>query len=185
MYSILEQKTGFGETPWIDQLDYLQYSGICGPTSLCMLGSAALGYYYTPEDLFNDYYERTGTSLTKYHRNNEGYGNGLLKDPVVQELLHIKYEDTYNWGEAWGNKNQEGKLMQTLEEGKRVIWCTRKNMFTTSGHYMALELVKENGRIWINDPNGGNYPADEKSLERFLNAENPLISPSLNFTGLP
>lgn len=156
---------GFGETPLIDQLKYLDVAtGLCGPTSLCMLVSAAMGRYdnpYTPDELFKDF-----PWITKYRDSYGGFGDGIFKDKELMEKLNLKLENEngnpYYEGKAW----TDGLLMDALEEGKRAIWCTQNKLFTDSGHYIELEL--KDGKIWLNDPNGENYQSMNPTLRNIL-----------------
>lgn len=126
-----------------------------------MLASAALGYTYTPADLFRDF-----PDIDKYRDGYGGFGDGLFKNKEIMEKLNLKLENEngtpYYEGKAWG----EGLLMDSLEEGKRAIWCTQNELFTTSGHYIEVEL--RDGKIWLNDPNGANYKSTNPTLHDIL-----------------
>ena len=126
-----------------------------------MLASAALGYLYTPEDLYKDF-----PDIDKYRDGYGGFGDGLFKDKEIMEKLNLKLENengtAYYEGKAWN----EGRLMDALEDGKRAIWCTQNKTFTDSGHYIELEL--KDGKIWLNDPNGANYQSMEPTLKNIL-----------------
>lgn len=126
-----------------------------------MLASAALGYLYTPADLYKDF-----PDIDKYRDDYGGFGDGLFKDKTIMEKLNLKLENengvAYYEGKAWN----EGLLMDSLEDGKRAIWCTQNKVFTTTGHYIELEL--KDGKIWLNDPNGANYKSLEPTLKNIL-----------------
>ena len=130
-----------------------------------MLASAALGRSkdnpYTPEDLYRDF-----PDIDKYRDGYGGFGDGLFRDKKIMEKLNLKLENEngrpYYEGKAWG----EGLLMDSLEDGKRAIWCTQNKIFTDSGHYIELEL--KDGKIWLNDPNGANYKSMDPTLKNIL-----------------
>ena len=137
----------------------LGVTGICGPTSLCEIGSAALGYEYTPEDLFRDF-----PYATRYYIKGSGYSDAIMKDEAILDRLNLKYESTY-YGEAFGSENPEdGKLMKDFEDGKVAIWCTKNQNFTKTGHYMAVS-PREDGKICITDPMGPNYQSQNPVLQ--------------------
>ena len=137
----------------------LGVTGICGPTSLCEIGSAALGYAYTPEDLFRDF-----PYATRYYIKGSGYSDAIMKDEAILDRLNLKYESTY-YGEAFGSENPEdGKLMKDFEDGKVAIWCTKNQNFTKTGHYMAVS-PREDGKICITDPMGPNYQSQNPVLQ--------------------
>lgn len=136
----------------------LGVTGICGPTSLCEIGSAALGYAYTPEDLFRDF-----PYATRYYIKGSGYSDAIMKDEAILDRLNLKYESTY-YGEAFGSENPEdGKLMKDFEDGKVAIWCTKNQNFTKTGHYMAVSPT-EDSKICITDPMGPNYQSQNPVL---------------------
>ena len=146
----------------------LGVTGICGPTSLCEIGSAALGYAYTPEDLFRDF-----PYATRYYIKGSGYSDAIMKDEAILDRLNLKYESTY-YGEAFGSENPEdGKLMKDFEDGKVAIWCTKNQNFTKTGHYMAVSPT-EDSKICITDPMGPNYQSQNPVLvEGFANGFDP------------
>ena len=146
----------------------LGVTGICGPTSLCEIGSAALGYAYTPEDLFRDF-----PYVTRYYTKGSGYSDAIMKDEAILDRLNLKYESTY-YGEAFGRENPEdGKLMKDFEDGKVAIWCTKNQNFTKTGHYMAVSPT-EDSKICITDPMGPNYQSQNPVLvEGFTNGFDP------------
>ena len=126
-----------------------------------MLASAALGYTYTPADLYRDF-----PDIDKYRDGYGGFGDGLFRNKKIMEKLNLTLENEngrpYYEGKAWN----EGILMDSLEEGKRAIWCTQNKLFTDSGHYIELEL--KDGKIWLNDPNGANYDSMNPTLRDIL-----------------
>ncbi len=169
----VEEKYGFDnvDTYRYNQLEYqakLGVTGICGPTSLCEIGSAALGYEYTPEDLFRDF-----PYATRYYIKGSGYSDAIMKDEAILDRLNLKYESTY-YGEAFGRENPEdGKLMKDFEDGKVAIWCTKNQNFTKTGHYMAVSPT-EDSKICITDPMGPNYQSQNPVLvEGFANGFDP------------
>lgn len=147
-----------------------EITGTCGPTSLCMIISAALGQNYTPENLYNDF-----PDITRYYNKGSGYADSLLKDGKILDAINSKYginlkfEDNYYYGKAWGGTGnlEDGNLVEALKDGKVAIWRTKDERFTKTGHYMAVSL-REDGKLCITDPNGLNWD-DPYLKERFDN----------------
>jgi len=152
----------FGEMPLINQKDYPHISfgnknmstDGCGPTSLCMIASAATGTLITP-DILKEYID-----VDKY-KAKKGGSDKLFQDEEVLDTFNLKLEGVYYWGEAWG----ENKLMEALENGCVAVFRAQKDSpFTTGGHYIVLEGLTEDGRIKVKDPYGGNYKSGNKIL---------------------
>ena len=54
-------------------------------------------------------------------------------------------------------KKQWSKVYQALEEGHLVISYQSPGLFTQVGHFFLLTGLTEDGKVWVNDPNGMNY----------------------------
>lgn len=163
----------FGEVPLLDQLDYGNVSfgasniksGGCGPTSLCMLWSAATGKIHTPEELMKNHPE-----YGRYYRDGEGCADSLMQNEEALAEMNLNFEGNYYWQEAWGN----GKLVEALENGYTAVWRTQNENFTGTGHYLAITGITEDGKILVNDPNGENYMSNNPILvEGFKNGFDP------------
>ena len=134
-------------------------TGTCGPASLCTVISQALGRKYTPENLFKDF-----PYIINYHTNGSGYADSFMKDGrLLNDVnskygINLKFEDNYYYGKAWGEKGhlEEGNLVEALKDGKVAIWRTSDERFTTTGHYMTVNLT-EDGKLWITDSNSKNW----------------------------
>ena len=115
--------------------DFLAVTG-CGPTCLAMVG-----YYLTGDT------NMTPDAIAKFAQRNgyyeKGYGSswtliskgGVELGLTVQELPLV-----------------EKKISNALEEGKPVILALGPGDFTSSGHYIVLTGVEEQG-YRVNDPN--------------------------------
>ena len=49
------------------------------------------------------------------------------------------------------------KVMEALANGQMVVALQGKGLFTGGGHYILLTGLTEDGKITVNDPNGGNW----------------------------
>lgn len=117
----------------------------CGITSLAMVLSYLLGRPILPDELAAQY--------GKY--NTEGGSDwGLMTDCPNDYGLTTKQ---CSW-EDWNN----GYVEDALRNGQVVIACVSDNngnsIFTSSGHYIVLTGITEDGKILVNDPNRYNYP---------------------------
>lgn len=136
-----------GEIPlfiqWDERWGYEQYGGDflavtgCGPTCLSMVYSGLTGdTSYNPWEMAcfaeqNGFYvEGTGTSwdlMTSGARM-----LGLNAGEVIFDEEHI---------------------LRELEEGRPIICTMRPGDFTTTGHFIVLKSVDDNGEICVCDPN--------------------------------
>lgn len=136
----------FDEVPLFNQIDYGKddYGGHgtvrthgCGITSVAMVASYLQDHLYSPADLakqFGRYNTPVGSSWSLFQNSADELGLG----DVIQ---------THDWEEA----------RQALEDGHVVISLERKNAFTSSGHYIVLTGLTEDGKVMVNDPNGCNW----------------------------
>jgi hypothetical protein len=53
------------------------------------------------------------------------------------------------------------KVIAALKNGQIVVSGQSVGLFTGGGHYILLTGMTEDGRIWVNDPNGNNYRKDK------------------------
>lgn len=78
---------------------------------------------------------------------------------TVHGSYWILFEDS---AEALGLGFQErtydtDKVMEALANGQMVVALQGKGLFTGGGHYILLTGLTEDGKITVNDPNGGNW----------------------------
>ena len=114
---------------------YLAVTG-CGPTCLAMVGYYLTGdINMTPHQIAkfaqrNGYYEKGyGSSWTLISEGSSKLGLTATELPLVKS-----------------------KIVKALEEGAPVILAMGPGDFTTSGHYIVLTGVEEDG-FTVNDPN--------------------------------
>ena len=145
------------EIPLYNQLDYncpfgyvfLEYKNLkatvknsgCGVTSLAMVASYLLDDpEITPDILaerFGSYNTKWGASWTMFTETDDILGIG----DVVQVM---------NWDDG---------VEEALRNGQPVISNqVAGSIFTSSGHYIVLTGMTEDGRVMVNDPNGENWP---------------------------
>lgn len=107
----------------------------CSVTCLAMVASYLTGYPYMPDQLagyFADY-----TSI-----------NHMDKLEYMSDMLRLPWQKAENFQVA----------MNALKEGKIVIALMNSgSLFTSGQHFIVWAGINENGKIWVNDPNGGNY----------------------------
>ena len=115
--------------------DFLANTG-CGPTCLAMVGYYLTGdTNMTPDRIakfaqWGGYYEKGhGSSWTLISEGGPELGLEVTELPLVEK-----------------------KINNALEEGKPVILSLREGDFTSSGHYIVLTGVEEEG-YRVNDPN--------------------------------
>ena len=62
----------------------------------------------------------------------------------------------------------ETHIIQELQEGRPIICSMRPGEFTTTGHFIVLEDVDENGMILLNDPNSYDRSNQPWELSRLM-----------------
>lgn len=109
----------------------------CGITCLAMVATYLLDEEYLPDEFakrYAMYSVKGGSDWTLFKTSSEELGL-----PVE---MSVKWEDA----------------LAALENGQVVITqANPDSIFTDVGHFIVLTGVNEEGRIWVNDPYGGNY----------------------------
>lgn len=109
----------------------------CAVSSMAMLACYMTDEKYTPQDLaqrFGSYCYRSGTD-TKFG------------DNVPAELGFFLEKRSYNWNE----------VQAALENGQPVLCLQYKGYWTSSGHYILLERMTEDGLVVVRDSGIKNY----------------------------
>lgn len=104
----------------------------CGPTCFAMVASYLTGSTITPPEVLlgGRYHVSGGTSWSYFGAAAEAFGAGS----VMQ---------TGSWSHA----------RAALEAGHPVICSQGPGMFTSSGHFIVLRGITDEGRVLVNDPN--------------------------------
>ena len=136
----------YPEVPHYLQTDYYtvrygQYGTVatsgCGITCLAMVATYLLDEEYLPDEFarrYAMYSVKGGSDWTLFKTSSEELG--------LPMEMSVKWEDA----------------LAALENGQVVITqANPDSIFTDVGHFIVLTGVNEEGRIWVNDPYGGNY----------------------------
>ena len=107
----------------------------CGPTALAIVVASLTDHQVTPLDVAN-------WSVETGHRCE---GNGSYHSLMPDGGAHYGLTVT-------GIGNDPEKLVEALKEGKLVIAIMSKGHFTSSGHFIVLRGVTEDGKILVADP---------------------------------
>ena len=109
----------------------------CGITCLAMVATYLLDEEYLPDEFakrYAMYSVKGGSDWTLFKTSSEELG--------LPMEMSVKWEDA----------------LAALENGQVVITqANPDSIFTDVGHFIVLTGVNEEGRIWVNDPYGGNY----------------------------
>lgn len=110
----------------------------CGITSLAMVATYLTDIEYTPVVLAEQF---------GHYNTPRGSYWSLFKDSAkILELGRVK--QTSDWSEVYN----------ALKNNQVVIAVVGSDsIFTSSGHYIVLAGLTEDGKIIVNDPNGRNY----------------------------
>ena len=114
---------------------YLAVTG-CGPTCLAMAG-----YYLTGEETMNPLTVAEFAEKNGYYA--RGYGSSWTLISEGAEKLGLTAKEL---------PLVKKKIVTALEKGNPVILAMGKGDFTTTGHYIVLTGVEEEG-FRVNDPN--------------------------------
>ena len=114
---------------------YLAVTG-CGPTCLAMAG-----YYLTGDDSMNPLAVAEFAEKNGYYA--KGYGSSWTLISEGAEKLGLTAREL---------PLVKKKMVNALESGNPVILALGKGDFTTTGHYVVLTGVEEEG-FRVNDPN--------------------------------
>lgn len=153
LYNQLDYNCPFGYTILCTgDMPTVKNSG-CGVTSLAMVASYLLDDpSVTPDILaeqFGNYNTEWGASWTLFTDSDSILGIG----EVIQVI---------NWGDG---------VEEALRTGHPVISNQGPGIFTNGGHYIVLTGMTEDGRVFVNDPNGANYLRLADSFENGFKKE--------------
>lgn len=75
--------------------------------------------------------------------------------------------------EYYGRK-QWPQVYEALKQGHIVISYQGPGFFTEVGHFIVLTGLTEDGKVWINDPNGDNWEKHDQMIDGFTNGFDPV-----------
>lgn len=107
----------------------------CGPTALAIAVASLTDQKVTPYDV----------ALWSVENGYRCEGNGSYHSLIPAGGTHYGLTVT-------GIGNNSKKLVEALQEGKLVIAIMTKGHFTSSGHFIVLRGVTEDGNILVADP---------------------------------
>jgi len=127
----------------------------CAPTSMAMAMSWATGKYISPVEVANYATE-----------------NGLVASDGVHGADFVPAVAAHYQVEMRKTDDQE-EVINLLRQGIPVVAAHDRGMFTKNGHFLVYSGIDADGRVMINDPNGGVYHSDDAtfSLDEIFNQE--------------
>jgi len=127
----------------------------CAPTSMAMALSWAVGKYISPVEVA-DYATNNGLVAS------DGV-HGADFVPAVAEHYGVEMRQT----------SDKEEVINLLQKGIPVVAAHDPGMFTDYGHFLVYSGIDANGRVMINDPNGGVRHSDDAtfSLDEIFNQE--------------
>lgn len=125
----------------------------CGPTSMAIVISSFTNNNVTPVDMANWSYENG------YWCKDNGSYHSLI--PNAAKSFGLNCEGI--------RIDQPEKIINALSNGKLVVAIMGKGHFTTSGHFIVLRGITENGKILVADPASRKRSNEEWDLDIFLN----------------
>lgn len=124
----------------------------CGPTSLAMVVSTLSGQTVDPVTMANWAYQHG------YYAEGNGSYHSLI--PEGGKHFGLQVEGC--------NAKEAQKIVDALASGKLVIAIMGKGHFTSSGHFIVLRGVTEEGKILVADPASKKRSEQEWDLDIFL-----------------
>lgn len=127
----------------------------CAPTSLAMELSWFLGEYVSPVDVAN---YATNEGLV----DSDGVHGGKFIPAVAR-----------HYGVEMRQTDDKEEVIDLLRRGIPVVAAHDPGMFTDYGHFLVYAGLDADGRVMINDPNGGVRHSDDAtfSLDEIFNQE--------------
>lgn len=125
----------------------------CGITSVAMVATYLTNEMHAPDVL-----------AVQFGRYNTVHGSywSLFGDSA--EVLGLgKVTQTSNWS----------KVTEALKNGQPVVSIQSTGLFTGGGHFIVLTGMTEDGKVLVNDPNGGNWHKNAVMIEGFANGFTP------------
>lgn len=125
----------------------------CAPTSLAMVAVGLTG----------------NTSVTPLSVSDYAYNNGYYIDGVGSSWSLISEGSKH-----FGLKSHElplnkSSILSTLESGNPIILTVGPGTFTSTGHFLVLTGLTDDGKIKINDPNSKLNSSKSWDVDIFLN----------------
>ncbi|GAA0091470.1 hypothetical protein UT300009_14980 [Paraclostridium bifermentans] len=125
----------------------------CAPTSLAMVAVGLTG----------------NTSVTPLSVSDYAYTNGYYIDGVGSRWSLISEGSKH-----FGLKSHElplnkSSILSTLESGNPIILTVGPGTFTSTGHFLVLTELTDDGKIKINDPNSKLNSSKSWDVDIFLN----------------
>lgn len=125
----------------------------CAPTSLAMVSVGLTG----------------NTSVTPLSVSDYAYKNGYYIDGVGSSWSLISEGSKH-----FGLKSHElplnkSSILSTLESGNPIILTVGPGTFTSTGHFLVLTGLTDDGKIKINDPNSKLNSSKSWDVDIFLN----------------
>lgn len=106
----------------------------CSVTALAMVASYLTGHPYTP-DALADYFGGEAE-------------NNIARLQIGSQALQLPYRKAKDWHDAY----------RALEKGKIVIvLVAAPSSFTSSQHFIVLNGLTKDGKVFVTDPNRNNY----------------------------
>lgn len=124
----------------------------CGPTSLAMAVSSLTSRTIDPVEMSNWAY-KNGYKC-------EGGGSYWTLIPEGAKHFGLKVE---------GNVTEAQQIVDALSSGKLIIAIMGQGHFTTSGHFLLLRGITEQGKILVADSYSSNYTKKEWDMQIILN----------------
>lgn len=155
-------KTKMDKVPLFNQVDYPNhpygnYGSIashgCGIVSVTMVLSYLKDTVYSPVDMAKEF---------GHYNTEHGSYWSLMTDAFVKYGI-----------EAPMQTRSTKTLVEKLKEGHVAISIQHEGLFTGGGHYIVLAGITEDGKIIVNDPNGGNWQKNAEMIEGFTNGFTP------------
>ncbi len=131
--------------------DTIGYAG-CGPTSMSIVISTLADEYIDPVEMSKWAYDNG------YWVSGNGSYHTLIPDSAKAFGLNVQ-------GVTLNDDPQ--KIVNALASGKLVVAIMGKGEFTSSGHFIVLRGVTEDGKILVADPASYNKSNNEYDLQLF------------------
>ena len=114
----------------------------------------------------------TGKYISPVEVANYATENGLVASDGVHGADFVPAVAAHYQVEMRKTDDQE-EVINLLRQGIPVVAAHDRGMFTNNGHFLVYSGIDADGRVMINDPNGGVYHSDDAtfSLDEIFNQE--------------